>query len=112
MDKQQINIIASFAFSHMCVGMIFYTNHSSLRIEKIKHVSQGLSVSDRALEMVIADLAFHGIISAHIADNHQLYYSITEFGKYYFDELCLANEDIAELCEKMGGNEDEADGAN
>ena len=97
-----MNFITTILFEHMNIGMIFYTHSTALTIDEIDTIAKRMSISNISLNLAITDLISHGIISSCFKDDHQLRYCITEFGQYFFKKFCSANEDVAELCEKVG----------
>ena len=97
-----MNYASSILFEHMLIGMVFFVNAEALTLVEASRIAQSFSVSNHALNSAIRHLVSHGIISSRFEDKHQLVYCITEFGKYFYNELCGTNRDAAELCERVG----------
>jgi len=102
MDKSKMNYASAILFEHMRVGIVFFVYAEALTLVEVSKLSQSFSVSNNTLNLVIKNLVSHGIISSSFIDKHELVYCITEFGKYFYKELCGICSEAAELCERVG----------
>lgn len=110
MGKPKMSKISAVFFEHMKIGMLFYVKPIDLSINEIDRFAHFMNLSSSNTMTMLKDLIAHGIISAKICDDFQLRYKITEFGIYFFQELCSANEDASVICEKVGVIINEKDG--
>jgi len=104
-----MNYMSAILFEHMKIGMVFYTKPMGLTLGEIDNIVRHMGILISVTELALKDLIAHGIISAKFRDDFQLEYKITEFGNYFFQELCSANEDAAAVCKKVGAIINEAD---
>lgn len=102
MDEYRLEHLSDMLFEHMIVVAVFYTYKNDLDIETIEKICTYADVTKLSPRVAIADLVSHGIVSAKI-QNGEIYYKITEFGKYFFSVVCETNPDAKEICEKVRG---------
>ena len=89
-------------YEHIVLVAIFFTHTNNLDIDTIEKVCAYADVTKLSPRVAITDLVSHGIVSAKI-ENGEIYYQITEFGKYFFSVVCDTNPDAKEICEKVQG---------
>ena len=94
MDKNDMNMLSNMLFAELLIGTILYKSSSELTISDIKKNPSCETYSEEYIAQIVNDLISYGIVFPRIKDAAQIVYSITDFGKYYFERLSEENKDI------------------
>ncbi|MBF7097804.1 helix-turn-helix domain-containing protein [Alkalibacter mobilis] len=103
MDETKMKLISTMLFEHMAIGMKIFNSTSPLTTKDIQIIANEMGVTEYSVSIALKDLVSHGIISVAFDDDYQLNYTITEFGKYFFEQFFLINNDAEELFKKANG---------
>ncbi len=103
MDEYNMNALSNMLFAELLVGIIFRLSSSALATLDIKNMPLCNKYSEEYLNQIVKDLIAYGLVVPHICGTTHFTFSITDFGKYYYDRLAQENSDISALLIWMRG---------
>lgn len=102
MGKQKVSDIVNSLFAEIVVGAVLYKAILPMTISEIKAVSLCNRYPSEYIERIIKKMISYGLVFPHLEGKDFSKFSITEFGKYYYNKLCEQNSDIGELMKQIG----------
>lgn len=102
MGKQKINELLNCLFAEITVGVVLYESVLPMSVSEIKRVSLCNKYSTEYIEQIIKNLIAYGLVFPHLEGGFFSKFTITEFGRYYYNKLSEQNSDICELMKQIG----------
>lgn len=91
-----------FLFAELLIGAILLKQNDSVTIEQIAALPMCSSFSQSYIANALRELIACGIVTCTLQKKKTLSYALTEFGRYYYKELCNANINIEQLLNQIG----------
>ena len=103
MDKRNLNTLSNMLFDELLIGAALYTASSELTVSALKvNPICGMFPEEYILQ-IINDLISYGLVSPHFTGTSKFSFSMTDFGRYYFEKLSKENVDFNTIITQIGG---------
>ena len=102
MGKQKIEATPNYLLAQIRIASVLYAHKEGLTIDDLVCIMSNTNYTNNLVKNMLGDLVGYGVVSAGFDSNHDLKYTISAFGKYFFDELIETNKWARELFASSG----------
>lgn len=90
-------------FDELLIGAVLYKSSSELTTATLKGFPMCKMFSETYINQIINDLISYGLVSPHFTGTAKFSFSMTDFGRYYFEKLSKENVDFNTIITQIGG---------